>query len=199
MIPNDVERIKQAFGDQEFDGLDAMRVLGMTDKQAIGSRFKYMLNRNMIVKTKPRRYRFIDATSPVVPQTSAAAHAARAPEADPPACAHPIMVKVGDLYLHERLLLVVDVASDHLRVYTPIIEIDPATKHPRNKVITFYKQRDPREYAQVMAWLDSMAGTLPAVDDTALELAAELEQQLNAARQEIASLKARIETIRGAL
>ena len=113
------------------------------------------------------------------------------------------MVLIGNLYLHERLLLIADKTqidgSPALRVHTTVIEVDPATKHPRNKVIKIIKSQEPREYAQVVAWLDSLAGLPHAIDETALELAAELESKLNAAQKEIAELKGKIDAIRGAL
>lgn len=193
MVAQDVEKLKQAFGDQEFTGKDVARVMGMKSYHGTGAMLKSMRRQGIIHARNGDKWQF--GTSPEVPQSSAAAQAASAPLAEQPACPKPSLVKVGDLYLHERLLLVADIAIDGVRIYTPIIEIDPTTKHPRNKVITFFKQRDPREHAQVMAWLDGMAGSPVVVDDTALELAAELERKLNAANQENAELKAKIKKL----
>ena len=188
MIAQDIEKLKEAFGDREFTGNDAGRVLDLPDRTGVGSRFKYMFNRNMIVRTQ-HGYRFVIAP--------AAPIAASEKE-----CNSPPMVRIGELYLHERMLLIADTArqeaSEALRIYTTIIEVDPATKHPRNKIVNFIKTRDPREYAQAVAWLDSLAGApIEAVDDTALELAVDLERKLNAANEEIGQLKAKIEAIRG--
>ena len=112
------------------------------------------------------------------------------------------MTRLSPRIFLPALLLIADTArqeaSEALRIYTTIIEVDPATKHPRNKIVNFIKTRDPREYAQAVAWLDSLAGApIEAVDDTALELAVDLERKLNAANEEIGQLKAKIEAIRG--
>ncbi len=203
MVAQDVEKLKSAFGDQAFSGVDAARVLGI-DSRGTGGIFKYMIHRRIARRIKSGSYQFINQEAPVMPEES------QPTAADPTApvvttelpCSPPSLVRIGELYLHERLLLIADTArqegSDAVRLYTTIIEVDPASKHPRNKIINFVKARDPREYAQARAWLDSLAGLPPmAIDETALELAAELEKQLNASKKEIADLKAKIETIRG--
>ena len=202
MVPQDVEKIKQAFEDQEFTGSDIARVLELETWHGSGWRIKFLRNRDLIHKTVGG-YRFgpsPDAPIKVAEAPAPVASPAPIVTSEPP-CIPPPLVRIGELYLHERLLLVADTArqegSDAVRLYTTIIEVDPASKHPRNKIINFVKARDPREYAQARAWLDSLAGVPPpAVDETALELAAEFERKLNAANEEIATLKAKIEAIR---
>ncbi len=203
MRTQEIEKLKHEFGDQEFTGNDMERVLELKSFHSTGWRTKWLTRRDIIHKTA-HGYRF--GPPPESPIS--------APDQQPPAAppAVPIetselvsspLVRIGDLYLHERMLLIADTvrqeASDAVRIYTTIIEVDPATKHPRNKIINFVRARDPREYAQARAWLDSLAGMPQAADDTALELAAELERKLNAAKGEIAELKAKIESIRGML
>lgn len=197
MVLQDVEKIKQAFGDREFSGKDVARVLELKTWHGSGAMLKWLRRRNMVYATR-NGYRF--GTPSAAP---ASIQSDSTPVADQTACILPPLVRIGEFYLSDKMLLIVHTGNQEgspaLRFYTTILEIDPATKHPRNKIINFVKSRDPREYAQAAAWLDSMAGTPHAVDETALELAAELEQKLNAANQEIASLKAKIEAIRGAL
>ena len=196
MVAQDVEKLKQAFGDREFTGKDVARVLGLTDFRTSGTIVK-TLRRDGLAYQTINGWRF--GTPPDAPVKAEYP----APALSAELCSAPSLVRIGDLFLHERLLLIASVqfqeASPAIRIHTTILELDPATKHPRNKVLNFIKARDPREYAQAMAWLDSMAGSPPAADDTALELAADLEIKLNAARKEIADLKAKIEAIRGAL
>ncbi len=198
MITQDIEELKAALGDREFTGNDVIDVLHLPERQGVGSRVKYMFNRNMIVRTK-HGYRFVIAPEAPVKSEAPAPVAPIAPSEKE--CNSPPMVRIGELYLHERMLLIADTArqeaSDAVRIYTTVIEVDPATKHPRNKVVNFIKTRDPREYAQALVWLNSLAGApIEAVDDTALELAAETELKLSAANKEIAALKAKIEAIR---
>ena len=195
MVAQDVEKLKAAFGDREFTGKQAAEALGLNAKQNSGALVNHLKGMGVAYKTT-NGWRF--GTPPDAPVKADAPVIERAPT-----CAAPSLVRIGDLYLHERLLLIASVqfqeASPAIRIHTTILELDPATKHPRNKVLNFIKARDPREYAQAMAWIDGMAGQPPVVDDTALELAADLEIKLNAARKEIADLKAKIEAIRGAL
>ena len=197
MVAQDVEKLKATFGDHAFSGSDVARVLGR-NTHGTGGIFKFMINRGEVIRIRPGAYQFV--ANPKDAQIKAES----APVNDqPPAPTTPSLVRIGELYLHERLLLVADTArqeaSDAVRLYTTIIEVDPATKHPRNKIINFIKARDPREYAQARAWIDSLAGDPHPADDTALELAADLERQLNAARKENADLKAKLDAIRGAL
>lgn len=197
MVAQDIEKLKQAFGDREFTGSDIQRVLDLKTFHGTGWRIKWLRSRNMIYATVGG-YRF-----GTQPESTEVAPSEPPPAASEPTSTPPSLVRIGDLYLHERLLLIADKArqeaSDAVRIYTTIIEVDPATKHPRNKIVNFIKARDPREYAQAIAWLDGMAGVPPhVVDDTALELAAELERKLNAANKEIADLKAKLTIIRGA-
>ena len=197
IVAQNVEKLKAEFGDQAFSGKDVARVLG-TDVRGTGGIFKYMLARREILRIKSGAYQFVKPEAPVKQE-------AQAPVATSELlCSPPTLVRIGDLYLSERMLLIADIArqeaSPALRIYTTIIEVDPATKHPRNKIVNFNKGREPREYAQARAWLDGMAGVPPqAVDETALELAAELERKLNTANHEIAELKAKLDAIRGAL
>ncbi len=196
MLPQDIDKLKAAFGDQAFSGRDLGKVLGI-EPRGTGGAFKYLLNRGVIRRIKSGAYQFTGGAI-ATPATVAPVVASEL------VCKPPVLVRAGELYLHERLLLIADVArqegSAAVRLYSTIIEIDPASKHPRNKIVNFIQSRDPREYAQVMAWLDSLAGNPPpAVDDTALELAAELERQLIVAKKEIAELKAKLDIIRGAV
>lgn len=200
MVAQDVEKLKQAFGDNAFSGKDVAKVLNM-DARGTGGIFKYMLLRRQVRKVRSGIYQFVrkEVSAPIqaIPETAPVV-------ASELVCSRPTVVRIGDLYLAERMLLITSTAfqeaSPALRIYTTVIEVDPATKHPRNKVLNFIKARDPREYAQAMAWLDSLAGVpTPAVDETALELAAELEGKLSAANKEIAELQAKLDAIRGAL
>ena len=199
MVAQEIEKLKQAFGDQEFNGSDIARTLELSSYKASGWRIKFMRNRDIIHKTIGG-YRFgADPEASVIAPAPILATPIVTSEL---VCNPPSLVRIGELYLHERLLLIADTArqeaSDAVRLYTTIIEVDPASKHPRNKIINFVKARDPLEYAQARAWLDSLAGVPPqAVDETALELAAELEGKLIAANKEVADLKAKIEAIRG--
>jgi len=191
-----VEKLKAEFGDQAFSGTDVARVLGM-DKRGTGGIFKYMLLRGLVRRIKSGTYQFIKADAPVK------AEIAPVVVTNEPLCSAPQVVRIGELYLAECMLLIASTAfqeaSPAIRIYTTILEIDPATKHPRNKVLNFIKSREPKEYAAALAWLDSMAGAPHAADETALELAAELESKLNAAKKEIADLRGKLDAIRGAL
>ncbi len=198
MLPQDIEKLKQAFGDREFAGKDVARVLEMRTWHGSGAALKGLRRKGLIYATA-NGYRF---GTPLVIQGDLVNAPSPRVSTPAPVCHSPSVMRIGELYLHERMLLIADTArqdtSAALRIYTTIIEVDPATKHPRNKIINFIKARDPREYAQAMTWLDSMAGVPPQdVDETALELAAELERKLSAANQEIAELKAKLEAIRG--
>ena len=201
MLTQDVDKLKQAFGDRAFSGNDVAKVLGV-DATATGGAFKFMIRRGDIRKVSSGAYQFV---APVAPADHVAPIVPSAPvqQATKLVSAPAALVWIGDLYLHERLLLIADTArqeaSDAVRIYTTIIEIDPATKHPRNKIINIRKAYEPREYAQVKAWLDGMAGDAPHADDTALELAAELERKLNAALEERDEYKRKLDAIRGAL
>ena len=201
MLTQDIEKLKQAFEDQEFSGNDIARVLELSSYHGAGWRIKFMASRGLIHKT-PHGYRF-GAPPEAAPTTVKTFTPTVAAPIVPSEllCSPPSVVRIGELYLHERLLLIADTArqeaSDALRIYTTIIEIDPASKHPRNKIVNFIKARDPREYAQARAWLDVLAGMPPNADDTALELATELESKLNAAKKEIAELRAKLDAIRG--
>lgn len=194
MIPQDIEKLKAEFGDREFTGKQAAEALGLNAKQYSGALVNQLKSMRVVYQT-PNGWRF--GTMPVV---SAPASIPTTP-VDAVPCAMPMVARIGRLYLHERLLLLAyQEQPETLRIYTTIIEVDPATKHPRNKIINIRKAYKPREYAQVLAWLDGMAGTPPAVvDDTALELAAELERKLNAALDERDELKRKLDAIRGAL
>lgn len=197
-----VDKLKAEFGDRAFSGNDVAKLLG-TDPHGTGGLFKYMLARREVHKIRSGAYQFVSYSqatpAPIAPvETPSAPQAAASEVLNTP----PLLARIGEFYLSEHMLLIVHTGNQEgspaLRFYTTIIEVDPATKHPRNKVINFIKSRDPREYAQAIAWLDGMAGEPPhAVDDTALELAADLEKQLNAAKQEIADLKSKIDAIRG--
>ena len=199
MLPQDVEKLKAEFGDREFTGKDIGIVLGMSDFRGTGTILKSLRKAGIAYQTVDG-WRF--GAPPESPTVAAPAIAAPVVESAPVVIS-PSVVRIGEFYLSEHMLLIVHTGNQEgspaLRFYTTIIEVDPATKHPRNKIINFIKARDPREYAQSVAWLDSLAGNPPHADDTALELAAELERKLNAANEEIANLKAKIEAIRGAL
>lgn len=203
MIPSDIEKLKAEFGDRAFSGVDVARVLDR-DAHGTGGIFKFMLTRHMVRKIRSGAYQFLGA-APIKGDAAPDAVISAPPVAigELLSSAAPVAL-IGEYFFHERMLHVVTTApqegSPALRFHTTIIEIDPATKHPRNKVINFIKSREPREYAQALAWLHGLAGSpAPAVDETALELAADLEKQLNAAKIEIAELKAKLEAIRGAL
>lgn len=205
MIPSDIEKLKQAFGDREFTGKDVARVLEMKTWHGSGAMLKSMRRAKLIYATTngwcfgtpPQNTQPAPVEAPIVSTLPIVA-----PVIEPPPIM-PSLVRIGELFIHERTLLIADharqEASDAVRLYTTIIEVDPATKHPRNKIINFLKSRDPREYAQAIAWLDGLAGDPHAADDTALELAADLEKQLNAARKENADLKSKLEAIQGML
>ncbi len=200
ILPQDIEKLKQAFGDREFTGKELAAVLELPTFHGTGWRIKWLRTRDMIHVTN-HGYRFGPAIKEMIAEITPAPAQIAPVVTSELVCNPPSLVRIGELYLHERMLLIADTArqeaSQALRIYTTIIEVDPGTKHPRNKVINFVKTRDPREYAQAMAWLDDLAGTPHAVDETALELAAELESKLNVANKEIAELKAKIEAIRG--
>ena len=213
-VAQNVEKLKSEFGDRAFSGRDVARVLGK-DAHGTGGIFKYMLARREILRIKSGAYQFLATKAPAAenadPAQPSIGFIAPTPVVtSEPLCSPSPLVRIGDLYLHERMLLIADVArqmdattqaaSAAVRLYTTIIEVDPATKHPRNKIVNFTKSRDPKEYALTLAWIDSMAGVpSQAVDETALELAAEHEKKLNTANQEIAELKAKLESIRGML
>jgi len=200
MVTQDIEKIKSAFGDREFTGKDVANVLGITDYRATGVIVKG-LRRDGLAYQTINGWRF--GTPSVAPQASpiTAAAPVHAVVATPIA---PQLARIGEFYLSERMILIAHTGNQEgspaIRFYTSILEIDPTTKHPRNKIVNFTKSRDPKEYAQALAWLNSMAGEMPpAVDDTALELAAELEKKLNAANAEIAELTRKLDIIRGAV
>jgi hypothetical protein len=206
MLTQDIEKLKQAFGNQEFSPADMVRVLQLKSHHSTGQKLRTMIDQAIVHKTR-RGYQFgAQAEAPVkaapAPAPAPAPVVAAAMEVAP-LLPQPALVRTNDLYLSERMLLIVSTAfqeaSPALRIYTTILEIDPATKHPRNKVLNFIKAREPREYEQVRAWLDGMAGAPHAADETALELAAELEAKLNAAKKEIADLTRKLDAIRGAL
>ncbi len=196
IVAQNVEKLKQAFGDQAFSGRDVARVLGK-DVRGTGGIFKYMIARREVQRIKSGAYQFVKAETqaPVALFTPVVTNEL--------ACEHPL-TPIGDFLFHERVILIADKArqdgSDAIRLITSVLEYDTTFRAVRNKVINFTKSRDPREYAAMRAWLDGMAGVSPqAVDETALELAAEFERKLNVANQEIAELKAKLEAIRGAL
>lgn len=200
MILQDIVKIKQEFGDRTFSGKDVAKLLGI-DPRGTGGIFKYMRERGMIRQIKSGVYQFV--ASPQVP-TPAPIAPAETPSAPPEAASAPVcvaksVVKIGTLYIPETVNWLADTLdTGRVTLHTAILEIDPNTKHARNKRVTFRKDTEPREYAQLVAWLDDLAGEPPnVVDETALELAAELEMKLNAANKEIADLKAKIDAIRG--
>ncbi len=200
IVSQNVEKLKTAFGDEVFSGKDVARVLG-TDVRGTGGIFKHMFKRKEVQRIMGGVYRFTKQEAPVEIATTPATIAPVV--ASETACNHPL-TRIGEFLFHERVILIADKArqdgSDAIRLITSVLEYDTTFRAVRNKVINFTKSRDPREYAAMRAWLDGMAGVPPqAVDETALELAAELERKLNAANQEIAELKAKLEAIRGAL
>lgn len=200
MIPSDIEKLKAEFGDREFTGTELALALGLKTWHGSGTMLKSLRRQGLAYQTV-NGWRFGAPPDAPVKAEAPAPVKAEAPVQSP--CATPPLVRIGAYYMHERMLHIVHMGqqdgSDAVRFYTSMIEIDPNTKHSRNKVINFVKARDPREYGQALAWLDSLAGKPHAADETALELAAELEDKLNAAHKEIAELKAKIEAIRGAL
>ncbi len=52
MVAQDVEKLKAAFGDQEFTGKDVARVLQFAHFSASGAAIKFMLNRGFVRQTK---------------------------------------------------------------------------------------------------------------------------------------------------
>jgi len=199
MIQADFEKVKAALGDREFTGKDIAGVLGI-DPKSSGWILKVWRRDGLAYQTV-NGWRL--GTPSEAPQASpiTAAAPVHAVVATPIA---PQLARIGEFYLSKRMILIAHTGNQEgspaLRFYTSILEIDPATKHPRNKIVNFTKARDPKEYAQAVAWLNSMAGEMPpAVDDTALELAAELEKKLNAANAEIAELTRKLDIIRGAV
>ena len=107
-------------------------------------------------------------------------------------------LKVGGYYLHPDCILIVDTLQDgKLVLHTSIIEIEPESKHPRNKKLIFTRQHAPAEYAAIVAWL---GGNAPAVADpereAALQLADEATQKLIAAEARIKDLEAAIAPLR---
>lgn len=201
MIPSDIEKLKQTFGDREFTGKEAAETLGLNAKQHAGAmvnqlkgmRIAYKTTNGWRFGTKPVPFKTVEPT----PTTIAPAVTSEL------ACIHPSLMRISDFLLHERAIVLADArkieGSDAIRLITPILEYDTTFRATRNKVLTFSKKDDPKEYAAIRVWLDGMAGSPPIVDETALELAADLEVKLNAANQEIAELKAKIESIRGML
>ncbi len=201
ILPQDIEKLKAAFGDREFTGKQATEVLGIDAKQFAGAVTNHLKGLRVAYKTA-NGWRF--GTKPEAPISVPAMPSVAQPVAAPVVtselvCSAPSLVHIGELYIPQSMTWIADTIDRRaITLHTAILEIDPATKHPRNKRITFHKDREPREYAQFIAWLDGMAGVPPqAVDETALELAAELEKKLNAANKEIAELKAKIDAIRG--
>ena len=169
------------------------------------------LRRESLISQTVKGWRFSTATAilnPVKPPvwvTEAPTHThADLIAAVEPVRSAPSLVRIGEFLFHERVLLIADQSrqegSEAIRLITSVLEYDTTFRAVRNKVINFTKNRDPSEYAAMRAWLNNLAGVPPqAVDETALELAAELEGKLNAATKEIAELKAKLEAIRGAL
>lgn len=107
-------------------------------------------------------------------------------------------LKVGGYYLHPDCILIVDTLQDgKVVLHTSIIEIEPESKHPRNKKLIFTRQHAPAEYAAIVAWL---GGNAPAVADpereAALQLADEATQKLIAAEARIKDLEAAIAPLR---
>lgn len=103
-------------------------------------------------------------------------------------------LKVGGYYLHPDCILIVDTLQDgKVVLHTSIIEIEPESKHPRNKKLIFTRQHAPAEYAAIVAWL---GGNAPALADpereAALQLADEATQKLIAAEARIKELEAAI-------
>lgn len=202
IVAQNVGKLKAAFGDRAFSGRDVSDVLEV-DARGTGGIFKYMLARSLIRRVKTGAYQFISQAAPAEAPVKADAPASTpAPVITSElVCSPPSVVRIGDFLLHDRAMVLADTRKieglDAIRLVTTILEYDTTFRAVRNKVLTFSKKEDPREYAAMRAWLDSLAGKAPTVDDTALELAAELESKLNAANREIAELKAKIDAIRG--
>ena len=108
-------------------------------------------------------------------------------------------LKVGGYYLHPDCILIVDTLQDgKLVLHTSIIEIEPESKHPRNKKLIFTRQHAPTEYAAIVAWLGGNTPP-PASDaerDAALQLAEEAEKKLAAAQLRIEELESAIAPLR---
>lgn len=103
-------------------------------------------------------------------------------------------LKVGGYYLHPDCILIVDTLQDgKVTLHTSIIEIEPESKHPRNKKLIFTRQHAPAEYAAIVAWLGGNAPDLADPErEAALQLADEATQKLIAAEARIKELEAAI-------
>lgn len=186
-----IEQFKTHVGQRDWRATEMAEFFGLNGYRATSSRLIQLRAAGVIMRSGDTAWRFTGAP---VTQTAIPMPVSNAPASTPP------MVKIGPLYLHERLVLLADTGEQgRLIIHTTIIEIDPATKHPRNKRITFKQESEPAEYRAALAWLDSMTGSAPASDDTALELAAETERKLNAANDRIKELEQQLSIVRSAL
>lgn len=108
-------------------------------------------------------------------------------------------LQIGGYYLHPDCILIVDTLQDgKVVLHTSIIEIEPESKHPRNKKLIFTRQHAPSEYAAIVAWLGGNTPP-PASDaerDAALQLAEEAEKKLAAAQLRIEELESAIAPLR---
>ena len=108
-------------------------------------------------------------------------------------------LQIGGYYLHPDCILIVDTLQDgKVVLHTSIIEIEPESKHPRNKKLIFTRQHAPTEYAAIVAWLGGNTPP-PASDaerDAALQLAEEAEKKLAAAQLRIEELESAIAPLR---
>ena len=65
MLPQDVEKLKAAFGDREFTGKDVMSALNLHHFSASGSAIKWLRNRGLIYAAT-KGYRFVEPVMPTI-------------------------------------------------------------------------------------------------------------------------------------
>src|SRR5512147_1162121 len=108
MLQQDIEKIKQAFGDREFTGKQAADVLGLNAKQHSGALVNHLKGMRIAYKTA-NGWRF--GPQPQSHQTPEAPVKAESTPITSELISTPPLTRIGDyLMFHERVILIADTA-----------------------------------------------------------------------------------------